>query len=118
MASCWKVSWNVDPLPFSVPLRLEEPPDEALLDAEPPDEELLPDEEHAPRVSASATTETPAAVTCCLYRSCISSTPFPAAMSAASDGRSACKTVVCEYSLSGSALPAGKQKVDRRGLGS
>jgi hypothetical protein len=55
-----------------------EPPDEALLllDAEPPDEELLPDEEHAPRVSASATTETPAAVTCCLYRSCIFSTPF------------------------------------------
>ena len=33
--------------------------------------ELLLDEEHAPRVSASATTETPAAVTCCLYRSCI-----------------------------------------------
>src|SRR6266704_2851304 len=108
MASCWKVSWNVDPLPFSVPLRLEEPPDEAL----------LLDDEHAPRVSASATTETPAAVTCCLYRSCIFSTPFPAAMSAASDGRSACKTVVCEYSLSGPALPAGKQKVDRRGLGS
>jgi len=89
MASCWKVSWNVDPLPFSVPLRLEEPPDEALLllDAEPPDEELLLDEEplggellldeeHAPRVRASATTETPAAVTCCLYRSCIFSTPF------------------------------------------
>jgi hypothetical protein len=77
MASCWKVSWNVDPLALSVPLRLE-PPDEALLllDAEPPDEELLPDEEHAPRVSASATTETPAAVTCCLYRSCIFSTPF------------------------------------------
>jgi hypothetical protein len=77
MASCWKVSWNVDPLALSVPLRLEEPPDEALLlDAEPPDAELLPDEEHAPRVSTSATTETPAAVTCCLYRSRIFSTPF------------------------------------------
>jgi len=74
MASCWNVSWNVDPLALRVPLSFEEPPpDEALLllDAPPPDEELLPDEEHAPRVSASATTETPAAVTCCLYRSCI-----------------------------------------------
>src|SRR5512142_934277 len=106
MASCWKVSWNVDPLAVSVPVRLAEPPpDEELLDVEPPVEELLPDEEHAPRVSASATTETPAAVTCCLYRSCIFSTPFPAAMSAASDGRSACITVVCEYSLSGPAVP-------------
>jgi hypothetical protein len=30
MAACWKVSWNVDPLPFSVPLR--EPLDDELLD--------------------------------------------------------------------------------------
>jgi len=73
MASCWKVSWNVDPLPLRVPLRLAEPPDEELLllDEEPLGGELLLDEEHAPRVRASATTETPAAVTCCLYRSCI-----------------------------------------------
>jgi hypothetical protein len=73
MASCWKVSWNVDPLPLRVPLRLVEPPDDEddALPLEPPDAELLLDEEHAPRVSASATTETPAAVTCCLYRSCI-----------------------------------------------
>ena len=65
-------------------------------------------------MSVNATTETPAAAACFLYRSCIFSTPFPAAMSAASDGRSACKTVVCEYSLAGPAIPAGKQKVDRR----
>jgi hypothetical protein len=27
MAVCWKMSWNEDPLPFSVPLRLDpEPP--------------------------------------------------------------------------------------------
>jgi hypothetical protein len=76
MASCWKVSWNVDPLPLRVPLRLEPPDDEDALPLEPAGGELLPDEEHAPRVSASATTETPAAVTCCLYRSCIFSTPF------------------------------------------
>jgi hypothetical protein len=63
---------------LSVPLRLAEPPDdEEEEEDEPPlGVELLLDEEHAPRVSASATTETPAAVTCCLYRSCISSTPF------------------------------------------
>jgi hypothetical protein len=30
MAACWKVSWNVDPLALSVPLRLE------LLEEEPP----------------------------------------------------------------------------------
>jgi hypothetical protein len=73
MASCWKVSWNVDPLPLRVPLSLAEPPDEELLllDEPPLGVELLLDEEHAPRVRASAATETPAAVTCCLYRSCI-----------------------------------------------
>src|ERR1700748_514271 len=120
MASCWKVSWNVDPLPLRVPLGLEEPPDEPLLRlaADRPEEELLPDEEHAPRVSASATTETPAAVTCCLYRSCIFNTPFPAAMSAASNGRSACQPMVCEYSLAVPAVPAGKRKVDRGRPGS
>jgi len=120
MASCWKVSWNVDPLPFRVPLRLDEPLDEEelLLAEEPPVVELLLDEEHAPRVSASATTETPAAVTCCLYRSCIFNTPFPAAMSAASNGRSACQPMVCEYSLAVPAVPAGKRKVDRGRPGS
>ena len=86
---------------FSVPLRLAE-----LLDEPPAGARrtgaaarrgaAADDEEHAPRTSAKATAETPAAVTCCLYRSCIFSTPhfsFPAAMSAASDGRSSGKTV-------------------------
>jgi hypothetical protein len=62
-----------------VPLRLAEPPDdEALpLDELPPAAALLLlDEEHAPRVSVSATTATPAVATCFLYRSCIFSTPF------------------------------------------
>src|SRR5438094_207647 len=72
MASCWKVSWNVDRLALSVPLRLAEPPDDEEEEEPLLGGELLLDEEHAPRVSASATTETPAAVTCCLYRSCIS----------------------------------------------
>jgi hypothetical protein len=58
---------------LSVPLRLAEPLDElppaaALL--------LLFDEEHAPRVSVNATTATPAAVACFLYRSCISQYSF------------------------------------------
>ncbi len=85
MAACWKVSWNDDPLALSVPLRLAELLDEPQAGAEPEPllgEELLPDEEHAPRTSAMATTETPAAAACFLYRSCIFSTPqfsFPAA---------------------------------------
>src|SRR4051794_16236155 len=100
MAACWKVSWNDDPLALSVPLRLLDPPpddeDEPLAGEEPPDAELLLDEEHAPRTSAKATTETPAAATCCLYRSCIFSTPqfsFSGRYSAASNGRSSGKTV-------------------------
>jgi hypothetical protein len=99
IASCWKVVWNVDPLALSVPLRLAELLDEPPAGAEEPEpllgEELLLDEEHAPRISAKATAEAPAAA-CFLYRSCIFSTPqfsFPAAMSAASDGRSSGKTV-------------------------
>jgi hypothetical protein len=34
MAVCWKVSWKLDPLALSVPVRLldEEPPPEELLD--------------------------------------------------------------------------------------
>jgi hypothetical protein len=79
MASCWKVSWNVDPLPLSVPVRaalLEEDAllldDESLLDGV--DEEL--DEEHAARDRAVATTATPTVVTRCLRRSCISGTPY------------------------------------------
>jgi hypothetical protein len=53
---------------LSVPLSLE-PPDEddaPPLADDPSAAELLLDEEQAPRVSANATTETPAAVTCCL----------------------------------------------------
>src|SRR5215469_12810206 len=94
MAACWKLSWNEDPLPFSVPLRLEEPPppDVAVpVPVEPPLGAEVPDEEQAPRASVNATTATPAVAVCFLYRSRIFSTPFPAAMSAASDGRSACK---------------------------
>jgi hypothetical protein len=51
-----------------VPLRLEPPEEDDAppLADEPPEGELLLDEEQAPRVSANATTETPAAVTCCL----------------------------------------------------
>jgi hypothetical protein len=80
MAVCWKVSWNVDPLPLSVPLRAALLDEDALLD-----DESLPlldgvdgelDEEHAARDRAVATTATPSVVTCCLRRSCISGTPY------------------------------------------
>jgi hypothetical protein len=54
MASCWKVSWKVDPLALSVPLR--------LLDDEPPPEELL-DELQAASDKAIAVRAAPAITT-------------------------------------------------------
>jgi hypothetical protein len=74
MAACWKVSWNVEPLPLSVPLRALLDEDALLLDEPLPlpdgvDEEL--DEEHAARDTAIATTAPPTVRTCCLRRSCI-----------------------------------------------
>ncbi len=110
MASCWKVSWNVDPLPLSVPLRaallLEEDalllPDAGLLLL---DDEL--DEEHA--VRATAKTASPAVVTCRLRRRCISGTPYRVyRVWAATSSPVILQTVVCEYSLVPSPVPAGK----------
>src|SRR5215472_12925967 len=68
MASCWKVSWNVDPLALSVPLRAALPGE----DGPPPGA----DEEHAARARAVAATAAPAVVTCCLRGSRISGTPY------------------------------------------
>jgi hypothetical protein len=74
MADSWKTVWKVDPLPFSVPLRLALLLDDAdaLLDDVLVlllvDDEL--DEEHAAR--ATAQTASPAVVTCRLRRRCIS----------------------------------------------
>jgi len=81
IASCWKVSWNVEPLALSVPLRaaLLDDEDALSLDEEPPAggvEEVELDEEHADRPSAVAMTATPTVVTCCLRRRCISGTPL------------------------------------------
>ena len=76
MAVCCKMVWNVDPLPFRVPLRaalLLDEDDDAVL---PADALLLDeDEEHAARDRAVATTATPTVVTCCLRRNAISGTP-------------------------------------------
>jgi len=78
IASCWKVSWNVEPLALSVPLRAAPLDDEE--DAPPPDEEAAGgvelDEVHADRPSAVAMTATPTVVTCCLRRRCISGYSF------------------------------------------
>jgi hypothetical protein len=61
MASCWKVSWNVDPLPFSVPERAAALlDDELLLLAEDP---LLPEDPHAATNEAIAAVASPAVVT-------------------------------------------------------
>jgi hypothetical protein len=54
MAVCWKVSWNVDPLPLSVPVRLA-----ALFDA---DALLLDEDPLLPEDPQAATKETIAAV--------------------------------------------------------
>src|SRR5215813_11606983 len=63
MAVCWKVSWNVDPLPLSVPERPELPP--------PPP----PDEPQAATNKAIAARASPATVNRCLCRPCMSDTP-------------------------------------------
>jgi hypothetical protein len=66
IADSWKVSWNVDPLPLSVP--------ESLLDEE-PDEELpvvvLDEELHAAARTAVATRAIPAVVTRLIRKSCM-----------------------------------------------
>src|SRR5271169_4162760 len=109
MASCWKVSWKVDPLPLRVPLRaalLLLVPDEGLVvDVLVLDDEL--DEEHAAR--ATAQTASPAVVTCRLRRRCISGTPYRVyRVWAATSSPVILQTVVCEYSLAASPVPAGK----------
>src|SRR5260370_18491396 len=122
-AAGWKVSWKVEPLALSVPLRAA-PPDEE--DAPPLDEEpaggvvdVELDEVHADRPSAVAMTATPTVVTCCLRRRCISGYSFEihllsAAMSSHGQPVSL-QTVVCEYSLAALAGLAGKRKVDKGG---
>jgi hypothetical protein len=109
IAVCWKVSWNVDPLPLSVPLRLELAAD---ADALPLDDVLLLvddelDEEHAAR--ATAQIASPAVVTCRLGRRCISGTPYRVyRVWAAASSPVVLQTVVCQYSLPASLVPAGK----------
>src|SRR5215467_6328765 len=66
MAVCWKVSWNVDPLPFSVPLR--------LLDPEPPPLVVV-DEPQAVSDKAIAARAAPATTTPWLRTRCISVIP-------------------------------------------
>src|SRR5215831_4715745 len=66
MAVCWKVSWNVDPLPLSVPERPELPP---------PPPPPLDDEPQAATNKAIAARASPATVNRCLCRPCMSDTP-------------------------------------------
>jgi len=114
MADCWKTVWKVDPLPLRVPLRLALllaaagalllPADVLLLD-----DEL--DEEHAAR--ATAQTASPAVVTCRLRRRCISGTPYRVYQVWAATGSPVIlQTVVCEYSLAATPVPAGKCEMD------
>jgi hypothetical protein len=61
MAACWKVSWNVDPLPFRVPDRAALLLDEdelLLLDEEP----LLPEDPQAATNEAIAAVASPTVV--------------------------------------------------------
>jgi len=59
MASCWKVSWNVDPLPFSVPERAAALLDDELLLGD----ELPPEDPQAATKEAIAAVASPAVVT-------------------------------------------------------
>src|SRR5215472_2099225 len=68
IAVCWNVSWNVDPLPFSVP-------DSFAADAPPPDGAVVDDELHAASDSAAAARATPAAATPRTRTRCISEIP-------------------------------------------
>ena len=63
MAVCWKVSWNVDPLPLSVP-ELPEPLPEPL-----------PDDEQAATNKAIEARASPAVVNRCLRRRCMLDIP-------------------------------------------
>jgi hypothetical protein len=73
MAVSWNVSWNVDPLPLSVPERFELPP--------PPDEDppfvVVVEELQAAANRAVAARATPTVVARLIRRSCMSYTPFP-----------------------------------------
>jgi|ERR1039457_853981 hypothetical protein len=74
MAACWKVSWNVDPLPFTVPERaallLDE--DELLLDEEP----LLPEDPQAATNEAIAAVASPTVIPRWMRRRCMSKNPI------------------------------------------
>ena len=74
MAVCWKVVWNVDPLPLSVPESLAAALllDGLVLDDEPP----LPDELQAARDKATVTRATPAVAPPWIRTRCISDTPL------------------------------------------
>jgi hypothetical protein len=73
IAVSWKVSWNVDPLPLSVPDSLvdEDPP--PLLDGV----LVVVDELQAAARTAVAARATPTVVARLMRRSCMSYTPFP-----------------------------------------
>src|ERR1700722_7464185 len=113
MADCWKTVWNVEPLPLSVPLTLELlaaagalllPVDALLLDE-------LEEDEHAAR--ATAQTAGPAVVTCRLRRRCISGFPYRVYRGCvATSSPVFLQTVVCEYSLAATPVPAGKCEMD------
>src|ERR1700680_4667877 len=68
-ACCWKVSWNVDPLPLSVPVRLAALLDEdaLLLDEDP----LLPEEPQAATKETTAAVASPTVVARWMRRRCI-----------------------------------------------
>jgi hypothetical protein len=67
MADCWKTSWKVEPLPFTVPDRLVLGDDDPLLVGD------GGDEEHAARSRTEPTAATAAVVVICrlLRRRCI-----------------------------------------------
>ena len=118
MAASWKTVWKVEPLPFSVPLRLELLLADAVALLLVVDVLLLEgelDEEHAAR--ATAKTASPAVVTCRLRRRCISGTPYRVyRVWAATSSPVILRTVVCQYSLAATLVLGGKCEMDKTRL--
>jgi hypothetical protein len=73
IAVSWKVSWNVDPLPLSVPDRFELPDPLPL----PPPPVVVVEELQAAARTAVAARATPTVVARLMRRSCMSYTSFP-----------------------------------------
>ena len=118
MAACWKTGWNVDPLPLSVPLRfglLLPDADAPLLDVARccSTTNSMRSMRRGLSRRQQALPSSPAVYVEGAYRG----TPYRVyRVWAAASSPVILQTVVCQYSLPASPVPAGKAKMDKTGL--